>query len=138
MSELEYALHLEKTGKAQAQAAKVVANKRSKHGNVKVEHDGVMFDSKHELKCWLALLDRQARGEISDLKRQVSFELAPAVDIGEKRKKRAMVYIADATFQEDGALVVLDAKSRHTRTLPEYRQKKHFMAWIHKIIIREA
>jgi hypothetical protein len=136
-SQAEYEAHIARTaGKAQAAAAP----KGSKHKNVKVFHDGMKFDSGHELRRWLKLVQWQKLGIIRDLRRQVSFELAPAVDLGEKRKKKAMTYVADFVYVlcETGETVVEDAKSAHTKTLAEYRMKKHWMASVHKIIIQEV
>ena len=105
-----------------------------KHRNIKVKVREQQFDSKRELHAWMILCDRQRRGEISDLQRQVSFELAPAVDLGEKRMKPPLRYIADFTYQESGALVVADAKGLATAA---YRIKKHLMATVHGIVIKE-
>jgi hypothetical protein len=135
MSELDYALHLEKLGKAATAAAPKAA--RSKFGNEKVVHDGQTFDSKREFRHWLVLLDRQARGVIHDLQRQVPFVLAPAVDLGEKRKKTALRYIADFVYVDaaTGEKIVEDSKGKRTDM---YRAKKHLMAVVHSIIVREV
>jgi hypothetical protein len=138
MSELDYALHLEKLGKA-ATAAAAVPVKRTKYGSEKVYHEGMKFDSKHELRCWLNLVALAERGEITELRRQVAFKLLDAVDLGEKRKKRAAVYIADFVFiDSNGKQVVQDAKSSFTKKLAEYRLKKHMMADLLGIVVEEV
>jgi hypothetical protein len=142
MTEVEYAayqagFHQHADANAPKTPQGTVKKKGGRYGISKVEHNGIVFDSAHELRCWLKLCDRQARGEISDLKRQVSFELARAVDLGEKRKKKAMVYTADFTFIEGGALVVADAKGNATAKLPDYRMRKHLLADKYGHVIRE-
>lgn len=54
---------------------KATAKKRSKFGNRKVVVDGIKFDSQREYKRHLVLLDMQAKGDIRNLKRQVTFRL---------------------------------------------------------------
>jgi hypothetical protein len=111
--------------------------KPSKYRNRKCEHEGMTFDSKRELKRWLELRLRERAGEIRDLQRQVPFVLADRVDLGEKRIKPALRYYADFVYVETatGDKVVEDAKGK---VVPEYRTKKHLMASVHKLIIREV
>ena len=72
-------------------------------------------------------------GEITDLKRQVKFELAPAVII--KGKKRPpLAYIADHVYVQNGQKVVEDVKGMVTK---EYRIKRHLMKSVHGIDIQE-
>lgn len=128
MTETEYAIHVAKL--AGGAAANVPKKGKGKFGNEKVFHEGMKFDSKKELRRWLTLVQRQAMGLIRDLRRQVPFVLAEAVDLGEKRKKPAIRYVADFVYVvvATGATVVEDAKSKPTKKLPEYRMKKHLMA----------
>jgi hypothetical protein len=66
-------------------------------------------------------------------------KLLDAVDLGEKRKKKAMTYVADFAFTDaNGRRVVQDAKSKMTRKLAEYRMKKHMMAALLGIVIEEV
>ena len=123
--------------KAAAGAAAAPA-KQAKHRNRKVTVDGVTWDSKGEHARYVALCQMQAAGQIADLKHGVYFELAPAADLGEGRRKPALRYKADFTYTEGGALVVEDFKSEHTRTLAPYRMKKHLMMTVHGILIRES
>lgn len=112
--------------------------KRSKHGSKKVEHDGLTFDSGKELSRWLQLQAMEAAGRITSLQRQVPFVLAPGVKLaGEDRKKPDLRYFADATYLENGKLIVEDVKSEHTRKLRTYRDKKHLMKTLYNIDIRE-
>ena len=115
------------------------ATKRNKFNAVKIEKDGMKFDSQKEYKRYIELTAMQQRGEIQDLKCQVKFELAPKVKIaGEKRAKPALRYFADFTYISNGVLVVEDVKSAVTRKLQSYRQKKHLMKTVHDIDIKEV
>lgn len=103
----------------------------NKYGARKVKApDGQVFDSVKEYHRWgmLKLLERA--GRISDLKRQVSYELIP-----KQKGERACSYVADFTYMEDGKLVVEDCKGFRT---PEYRLKRKLMLWVHGIRIKET
>ena len=113
--------------------------KRSKFNAQRIEKDGMKFDSVKEYKRYIELTALMQRGEISELKCQVKFELAPKVKIaGEKRAKPALRYFADFTYLSNGKLIVEDVKSAATRKLPSYRNKKHLMKTVHDIDISEV
>jgi len=115
------------------------ATKRNKFNAVKIEKDGMKFDSKKEYKRYIELTALMQRGEIQDLKCQVKFELAPKVKIaGEKRAKPALRYFADFTYISNGMLIVEDVKSAVTRKLASFRNKKHLMKTVHDIDIKEV
>jgi len=84
------------------------------------------FDSRREFARYLELALHERVGQISDLRRQVVFELAPAVVI-QGRKRPALRYIADFVYREDGADrdTVEDVKGKLTEG---YRIKRHLMA----------
>lgn len=123
----------------------------SKYKNKKVIVDGVEFDSRFEADYWLELKRREADGEIYDLRRQVPYEIIPAV-WGEKVKhlktkdkivpiclQKATHYIADFVYTDfDGNEVVVDTKSEYTRTLADYRLKKKMMLAFRRIAITEV
>ncbi|WP_218043407.1 DUF1064 domain-containing protein [Oryzomonas rubra] len=109
----------------------------SKHGNVKVEVDGILFDSKREAGRYLHLKILERAGVISELKLQVWFVLAPAVVL-DGRKKPELRYRADFTYRQDGRLVIEDSKSPHLRKNPTYRSKKHLMATVLGLEIHEV
>lgn len=116
-----------------------VPKKPAKYRNTKVEVDGIVHDSGKEARRWAVLQQQVAAGEITDLKRQQSFVLAPAVRLaGEPRKKPALRYFSDFTYLRDAVLIVEDTKSRPTRKLAAYRIKKHLMATVHNIQIKEV
>jgi uncharacterized protein YcgI (DUF1989 family) len=132
------AQHLEAQARRAAPSAPA-APAPSKYRNTKVEQDGIVHDSGKEARRWDTLQIMQAAGKITDLRRQVSFVLAPAVHLaGEAKKKPALRYFADFTYLQDGQLVVEDTKSRPTRKLAAYRIKKHLMATVHGIHIKEV
>lgn len=94
--------------------------------------DGVRFDSAKEARrlSELALLERA--GEITELRRQVTY----ALDVNGHSICR---YIADAVYRDrTGSLVVEDVKSPATRKLPVYRIKAKLMKAIHGIEIVET
>lgn len=83
------------------------------------------FDSKREFARYLELALHERVGQISDLRRQVVFELAPAVVI-QSRKRPALRYIADFVYQDGaGKAVIEDVKGKLTEG---YRIKRHLMA----------
>ena len=126
------------------------AVKASKYHNVKTEVKGIRFDSKKEARRYVALMEAQRVGAISDLRLQVDFTLQEAYTTVEGQRIQAIRYRADFTYKiqsagynllphlgyEDiefwrslwpGALVVEDVKSRATKT-GEYMMKKKMMA----------
>jgi hypothetical protein len=122
----QYATRMRKPGEAVT-----LPPARGKYNNRKVLVDGMRFDSVGEYEHWLVLKDREAAGEISDLRRQVVYELAPAVVIDGKRKPR-MTYKADYVYVEGGREVVADWKGVITR---DFRVRQHLMMERHGIDI---
>lgn len=122
----------------------------SKYKNRKVVIDGIEFDSRYEGDYWLELKRKEAAGEISNLRRQVPYEVIPAiweervVHLKTKDKvekvclQRATHYVADFVYvDKDGKEVVVDTKGAYTRTLPDYRLKKKMMLAFNGIAIQE-
>ena len=106
------------------------ANPRSKYRNKKVEYNGMTFDSKRELARYHSLELMEKGLVISNLQRQVPFELIPKCG-----KNRAVHYIADFVYtDESGNQVVEDAKAFRTR---DYIIKKKLMLWRHGIEVKE-
>lgn len=111
---------------------------RHKYHNQPIVIDGVRFDSRGEAARWLELLRMQERGVITDLRRQVTFELAPAVRLlGAVRLTPALRYTADFsyTIKATGKAVVEDKKGMRT---PVYRVKRHLMKALLGIDIVES
>ena len=107
--------------------------KPSKYHNQKTKTiDGIEHDSKKEALRWMELQMLQRAGEISELRRQVSFELIPK-QVGE----RACNYIADFVYVDNktNRTVVEDAKGVRTDV---YKIKKKLMLWRYDIRIKEV
>lgn len=121
---------------------------RSKYGNKKAKHDGMVFDSRRERNRYIILSALQRAGEISDLRMQVTYELLPAIyEMEEKQLKtkvkkvqrcaqRAVHYIADFVYKDkEGNEVVEDTKGMRTK---EYLLKKKMMRALLGIQIKEV
>lgn len=127
---------------------------KSKYHSRKITRDGITFDSRKEYMrfCELHLLEKA--GAITELKRQVEFELIPAqfeeVPTGEfykrgerkgqSKMKRVCVeqsvkYVADFVYtDEKGATIVEDTKGYKTK---DYIIKRKLMLCVHGIKIKE-
>ena len=104
---------------------------RNKYGARKVTApDGKVFDSQKEYNRWCELCLLVRAGRISELRRQVIFDLIP-----KQEGERACKYVADFVYYEDGKLVVEDAKGHKTEA---YKIKKKLMLWVHNIKIKET
>lgn len=102
-----------------------------KYGNIKtVTSDGIKHDSVKEANRWCELNLMLRAGLIRDLQRQVKFELLP-----KQEGERAVYYIADFVYIENGAKVVEDVKGCRTEV---YKLKKKMMLYFHGIRIRET
>lgn len=107
---------------------------RRKYKNQPTTVGEVSFDSKAEARRFLYLQRLEQAGEISDLQRQVAFELAPSVTVA-GRKRPPLRYLADFTYRaKDGTLTVEDVKGAVTDA---YRIKRHLMAAVHGIEVKE-
>lgn len=93
---------------------------KNKYHNNKTKVDGIIFDSRKEADRWFQLQFLLKANKISDLKRQVKFELIKTHYYG-KECIRGCSYIADFVYFEDGVKVVEDTKGYKT---PEYKIKK--------------
>lgn len=103
---------------------------KSKYRNQKTVVDGIVFDSKKEAMRYQHLKAFERAGLINDLRLQV-----PYVLIEKSSHGRAIKYVADFVYYEDGNLVVEDVKGVKTDV---YRLKKRLMAEVHGIEIREV
>lgn len=107
--------------------------KRAKYRNVKTEVDGLKFDSKKEAKRWIELKQLLDAGRISNLMRQVMFQLVPQVVL-DGRKQQPVKYVADFQYQLGDQIVVEDVKGFKT---PEYRMKRKMMKAFLNIEVQE-
>lgn len=109
----------------------------SKYNSKKITYNGETFDSKKEYRrfCELSLLERA--GAITDLQRQVRFELIPSQKENDKVVERPCTYIADFVYldMQTGRRTVEDTKGVKTK---DYIIKRKLMLWTHGIRIKEV
>jgi hypothetical protein len=115
----------------------------SKYNSRKAVVDGITFDSGREAERYAQLKLLQKAGKISGLSMQVRFDLLPAQfeeTCGEfytkgqkkglpKRGKcieKAVTYIADFVYCENGRMIVEDAKGCRTK---DYIIKRKLFRW---------
>lgn len=116
---------------------RVEKKKPSKHRNVRVRIDSINFASKVEGRRYQQLKFLEDQGLISDLRCQVSFELAPAVHLaGRHRMSPPLRYFADFVYEQGGKVIVEDVKGQEKVT-EGFRIKRHLMATVHGINIVE-
>lgn len=110
---------------------------RSKYNSVKVQIDGITFDSKAEARRYAELKLLQDAGHISDLALQKKYLLLSSKRNADGYLERETSYVADFVYVDHlGETIVEDTKSPATRT-PEYVIKRKLMLHIHGITIRE-
>lgn len=107
----------------------------SKYKSRKYSIDGVVFDSKKEANRWFELVLLQKAGQVTDLKRQVKYELIPSQRVDGKVAERACTYVADFVYKQNGKTVVEDTKGFKTK---DYIIKRKLMLWVHGIRIVEV
>lgn len=88
---------------------------------------------------YVELLDMQRRGLVSALKRQVRYEIIPAimvqkavelktkVKIVERVDEKPAHYTCDFQYIQDGVLIIEDAKSEATRKEKDYVLRRKLM-----------
>ena len=103
----------------------------SKYGNTKIRVDGRLFDSKAEAARWQELQLLERAGEITELERQVEYELIP-----KQKGYMAVKYIADFRYTENGEQVVEDVKGYKGN--PVWIIKRKLMLRVHGIRVREV
>lgn len=105
----------------------------------KVEYNGTVYDSKHELKRYKQLEILERAGAISDLQYHVPFELIPKQRKSEGKVERGVKYEADFVYRKDGKLVVEDAKGyRGGATYQVFVLKRKLMLYVHGIEVKEV
>ena len=121
----------------------------SKYHSRKITVGGITFDSKREARRYQELYFQQRAGEISGLELQKRFELIPAqyetfarygkkgqrLKDGQRCIEKAVVYVADFTYQRNGETVVEDSKGFRTK---DFIIKRKLMLWVHGIRITEV
>lgn len=109
--------------------------KPNKYGAIRtMTPDGLTHDSKKEAQRWVMLRLLERAGEISDLQRQVKFEIIPKVG-----RHRATYYVADFVYKgKDGNRVVEDTKSSATANNQVFKLKEKLMLHVHGIEIKKT
>lgn len=124
----------------------------AKYHNIKTTtSDGIRHDSQKEATRWCELKLLERAGKISDLKRQVEYELIPdqfetyerygkrgnRLKDGIKLIERRVCYVADFVYTDlaTGQTVVEDTKGVRTK---EYIIKRKLMWFVYKIRITEV
>lgn len=86
-----------------------------KYGAKKTEVDGITFDSKSEAKRYQELKLLERGGAIKNLSLQPRFLLQEGfVNIHTGKKERAIEYVADFQYDENGITIVEDVKGFKT------------------------
>lgn len=109
---------------------------KSKYNNRKVTYQGLTFDSKKEFEYYLILKDKEKRGLVFNIKRQVPLEIQPAFTDKTGVKHRAITYKADFVYTDrvSGKVRYIDVKGFRTEV---YKLKKKLLAY-KGIIIEEV
>lgn len=93
----------------------------NKYHAQKTELDGITFDSRKEANRYALLKQQERFGLISNLQRQVSFELQPGYTNNQGKKIRPITYVADFVYNTNIGPVVEDTKGFKTK---EYQLKR--------------
>ena len=93
-----------------------------------VTKEEIKFDSIKERDYYYLLKDREKRGEIIRLQRQVEIEIQPSFRLPNGKKMRAITYRADFTFYDNviSCSRVIDVKGYRTEV---YKLKKKLLAY---------
>lgn len=130
---LEEALERIRTGGTAA-----TATKAPKYGNVRVEQDGIPFDSMAERRRYQELKLREQRGEIEDLTLQPVFTLHAPTPQGELRFIGR--YTADFAYRvvATGEMVTEDVKGGDATKTQLYRWKRRHVELEYGLTITEV
>ena len=124
---------------------------RNKYGNKNfVDQHGTRWDSEKEYYRWVYLKQALQQGKISNLERQVVFELLPnikeeqTVQLKTKTKtviktvQHRVTYHADFVYVKDGERIVEDVKGHPRLLTAEYLLKKKMMRALLGLTIKEV
>lgn len=118
--------------------------RKQKYNASKTTIDGIIFDSRKEAKRYLFLKDLERSGDISNLHRQVTYELLPAVTeqviIRLKTKlksairtlQRPITYRADFVYCRDGKVITEDVKASPKMIPADFKIKEKLFFYKYK------
>lgn len=106
----------------------------AKYHNQNVVIDGILFDSKREAQRYQQLKLMVKAGVITNLDMQVKYKLIPAQYIDGKCVEKAVSYVSDFEYDENGKHIVEDTKGVRTK---EYIIKRKLMLYKYGIRIKE-
>lgn len=110
----------------------------NKYHATKRKIDGITFDSTKEAQRYLLLKEMAKNSEISELQLQVVFELIPSQRINGKVAERAVKYVADFVYIQNGETVVEDVKGcRKGQAYALFTIKRKLMLYRYGIRIKE-
>lgn len=113
---------------------RIGGERKSKYNNHRFTDSEGSWDSKKERERWTQLRQLESAGQIQELQKKVTFELIP-VSMKHGKRLRAVQYVADFVYIEDGMKVVEDAKGFRNKV---YLLKKRLMWEKHGIDILET
>ena len=118
--------------------------RKQKYNASKTTIDGIIFDSRKEAKRYLFLKDLERSGDISNLHRQVTYELLPAVTeqviIRLKTKlkstirtlQRPITYRADFVYCRYGKVITEDVKASPKMIPADFKIKEKLFFYKYK------
>ena len=109
-----------------------------KFRNIKVEYEGIKFDSKIECQRYMVLKKAAREGKITMLRLQDKFVLIKAQRDANGKYVYPCTYKADFSYYKGDKLVVEDVKGREATKTPEYRIKSKLMLERYGITIHEV
>ena len=124
--------------------------KKSKYNNKKIVNEFGTWDSKKEFQRWLVLKEAEAQGVITDLQRQVKFELIPAVrekyikHLKTKNKEcertlqLPITYTCDFQYTKNGETIVEDVKASPKMLPKDFVLKEKMMFALKGIKIKRV
>lgn len=124
--------------------------KKSKYNNKKIVNEFGTWDSKKEFKRWLVLKEADAQGVITDLQRQVKFELIPAVrekyikhlKTKDKECERTIqlpiTYTCDFQYTKNGETIIEDVKASPKMLPKDFVLKEKMMFALKGIKIKRV
>ena len=110
--------------------------KKPKYNNKKAEYydpdrkETLTFDSVKEYEYYLILKDRERKGEIIDLARQVEIEIQPSFKRADGKIERPIKYIADFAYNDlKRRTHYVDVKGGEATKTHTYKLKRKLLAY---------